>query len=93
MKLRTYCALDLHHSHTVFEAQTAKGAVICRKDVATGHRELVKLVRSVSGPKGIVIEEGPMADWAMRALQPHVTEVIVCDPRRNRLIRALHDCV
>jgi len=86
MKLKTYCALDLHHSHTTFEAQTAKGAVMCRKDVPTERRHLIDLARSVPGPKGVVIEESPMADWAMRVLQPYVAEVIVCDPRRNRLI-------
>jgi transposase len=86
VKLRTYCALDLHHSHTTFEAQTAKGAVIYRKDVPTGRQHLIELAQSVPGPKGIVVEEGPMADWAMRVLQPYVTEVVVCDPRRNRLI-------
>ena len=31
MKLRTYCALDLHFRHTVFEAQGAGGAVIGRR--------------------------------------------------------------
>ena len=86
MKLRTYCAMDLHHSHTVFEAQGAGGAVICRKDVPTERQYLIDLAKLVPGPKGIVIEEGPMADWAMRVLQPYVTEVIVCDPRRNRLV-------
>jgi len=86
MKLRTYCALDLHHSHTTFEAQTAKGMVICRRDVPTERRYLVDLTRSLPGPKGVVLEESPMADWAMRVLQPYVAEVIVCDPRRNRLI-------
>lgn len=86
MKLRSYCALDLHHSHTTFEAQTVKGAVICRKDVLTERQQLIDLVGSVPGPKGVVLEESPMADWAMRVLQPYVAEVIVCDPRRNRLI-------
>ena len=27
-----------------------------------------------------------MADWAMRVIQPYVNEVIVCEPRHNRLI-------
>jgi transposase len=86
VKLRTHCALDLHHSHCVFEAQTRGGKVLCHRDVPTERRFLREAVVGVPGPKGVVIEEGPMADWAMRALQPYVAEVIVCDPRRNRLI-------
>ena len=34
----------------------------------------------------MVLEEGPRADWAMRVIRPYVSEVIACDPRRNRLI-------
>jgi len=38
MKLRTYCALDLHFRHTAFEAQGAGGEVIGRRDVLTEAR-------------------------------------------------------
>jgi hypothetical protein len=88
MKLRTLCAMDLHHIHTTCEAQTSGGQVICRKDLPTERRHLLEMVQSVPGPAGVVIEEGPMADWALRTLQPFVAEVVVCDPRRNRLISA-----
>ena len=86
MMLRTYCAMDLHHKHTVIEAQTRKGAVLLHRDGPTEPSYLITAVKAVPGPKGMVIEEGPMADWAMRVVQPYVEEVIVCDPRRNRLI-------
>jgi hypothetical protein len=86
MTLRTYCAMDLHHKHTVIEAQTIKGGVLLHRDGPTERSYLIRTVQAVRGPKGMVIEEGPMADWAMRVVQPYVDEVIVCDPRRNRLI-------
>ncbi len=78
--------MDLHHKHTVMEAQTSKGGVLLHRDGPTERSFLITAVREVRGPKGMVIEEGPMADWAMRMVQPYVDEVIVCDPRRNRLI-------
>lgn len=86
MVLKTYCAMDLHHSHTVIEAQSARGAVRLQRDVPTEREYLIEAVKGVPSPKGVVIEEGPMADWAMRAIKPYVHEVIVCDPRRNRLV-------
>jgi transposase len=52
----------------------------------TEARYLVEAVKEVPGPKGIALEEGAMADWAMRVMKPYVSEVLVCDPRRNRLI-------
>ena len=86
MVLKSYCAMDLHHSHTVFEAQSGQGQVTLHRDMATERTFLVEAVKAVRGPKGVVIEEGPMADWAMRMIRPYVAEVVVCDPRRNRLI-------
>ena len=86
MNLKTYCAMDVHHSHTEFEAQTGKGTVLLHRDLATEPRYLIAAVKAVRGPKGITLEEGPMADWVMRVIQPYVSEVIICDPRRNRLI-------
>jgi transposase len=81
------CAFDLHHSHCTFEAQTAGGnKVLCHRDLDTERDALIEAVKLVPGPKGVVIEEGPMADWAMRVVQAHVDEVVVCDPRRNRLL-------
>ena len=86
LKLKSYCALDLHHSHTMVEAQTSGGRVCLHRDVATEQTYLIEAIKSAPGPKGVVIEEGPMADWAMRVLKPYASEVMVCDPRRNRLI-------
>ena len=91
MKLRSYCAMDLHHKHTVLEAQTEQGRVMSHRDVPTEPSHLVAFVKGIRGPKGLALEEGPMADWAMRVVQPYVDEVIVCDPRRNRLIAAGDD--
>ena len=78
--------MDLHHSHTVIEAQTPSGAVRVQRDIPTEPSFLREAVKGVPGPKGVVLEEGPMADWAMRVIEPYVNEVIICDPRRNRLI-------
>ena len=86
MSLRSFIAIDLHHSHSVIEAQTARGRLIWQRDVPTEPCYLREAVKAVRGPKGVTLEEGPMADWAMRVVKPYVQEVIVCDPRRNRLI-------
>lgn len=86
MKIRHYIAMDLHVSHTTLEAQTSRGHVVAREDLPTESRRLIDAVKGIRGPRGVVIEECSMADWAYRTLRPYATEVIVCDPRRNRLI-------
>jgi len=47
---------------------------------------LIEALRRIPSPKILAIEEGTTADWLYRNLRPHVDEMIVCDPRRNRLI-------
>jgi transposase len=86
MQIRHYMAMDVHSSHTVLEVQTPRGRVVERRDLDTRARTLIDAVKVVRGPRGLVIEEGNMADWAYRTLLPYVDEIIVCDPRRNRLI-------
>jgi len=85
---RSYCALDRHHSHTVFEAQTAAAGVCLHRDMPTEPRYLIEAIKAVRGPKVVILEEGAMADWAFRVLRPYAREVIGSDPRRNRLISA-----
>jgi len=86
MKFRHYIALDLHVSHTTLEAQSPGGRCVIRRDLETESRVLIDAVKGIRGPRGVVIEECTMADWAYRTLLPFVNEIIVCDPRRNRLI-------
>jgi transposase len=43
----------------------------------------------------VTFEEGPWAAWLYDLLKPHVTKVVVCDPRRNALLLESNqtDCV
>jgi len=84
--LKHYIAMDVHVSHTTLEVQTARGKVVKQQDLETEAKILIEAVKSVRGPHGVVIEEGAMSDWMYRTLVPFTEEVIVCDPRRNRLI-------
>jgi transposase len=86
MKLRHYIAMDMHCSHTTLEAQTRGGRVVQRLDLATEAQVLIDTVKSIPGPRGVVIEESTMADWGYRLLKPFANEVVVCDPRRNKLV-------
>ena len=36
----------------------------------------------------MTFEEGTSAGWLYDLLKPHVTKVVVCDPRKNALLRA-----
>lgn len=47
---------------------------------------LVEALEGVRRPRYLTFEEGTMADWLYRNLRGHVDRLVVCEPRRNRLI-------
>ncbi len=63
-----------------------KQKIIREYRVPTTIPALRSVLEEVPGRKLLVIEEGPSADWLYRNLRTSVDEMVVCDPRRNRLI-------
>jgi hypothetical protein len=88
MKRRYFIGLDTHGQFCEMAVVDAKGDVVRRGHCATNIPTLVQLVEQVPRPRRLVIEEGPMADWLWRNLRAHAEEMVVCEPRRNRLIAA-----
>ena len=70
----------------ITELAVLGGRSVRHLTVPTAIPPLVEVLKSIGGRKVLVMEEGPMADWLCRNLRPVVDEVIVCDPRRNKLI-------
>lgn len=62
------------------------GQIVRRRRVATSIAAIWAELDEVKGRKFLTFEEGPMADWLYRHLAGAVDEILVCDPRRNRLI-------
>lgn len=84
-----YIAIDLHSNHSMIGYMTPKGDYRGQQQFATSARELVnQVVRIPADHKHLTIEQGNMAFWAAERLADYVEEVIVCDPRHNRLVSA-----
>jgi transposase len=60
--------------------------IVTRDRVPTDIRSIRNFLGSIPGRKEMVIEEGPMAGWLYRNLRVDVDKLVVCDPRRNKLI-------
>src|SRR5207249_5071373 len=54
--------------------------------VATEAAALIRLVQSLSGPLHVTFEETTQAEWLHDVIRHFVKEVVVCDPRRNKLL-------
>jgi hypothetical protein len=44
-------------------------------------------IRGSNGSPSVTFEEGTVASWLYDLLKPPVTELIVCDPRKNALLK------
>jgi len=60
--------------------------IIYRARIKTTIPTLRQELAKFSGKKFLIFEECPLAGWLYRNLQDAATEVIVSDPRRNKLI-------
>lgn len=81
----SYIGADVDCKSTELAVERGK-KIVRRERVTTDVVSIGRFLNSVPGRKALVIEEGPMAGWLRRNLQPQVDRFVVCDPRRNRLI-------
>jgi len=80
----SYIGADVDSKMT--ELAVDSGREVRRYRVATTIPALKGVLAGIGGRKTLTFEEGPMAHWLYRNLKDDVAELIVCDPRRNRLI-------
>lgn len=86
MKQRHFSGVDVHCKFCEVAAVNGLGHVVHRGRCVTTIPALVEELEKIPRPRCVVIEEGPLADWLWRHLRPHVDELVICEPRRNRLI-------
>jgi len=86
MKCDKYIGMDVHQATTVIVVLDAEGKLVLETIVATEAAALIRLVQSLSGPLHVTFEETTQAAWLHDVIRHFVTEVVVCDPRRNKLL-------
>jgi len=48
---------------------------------------VVKFMQGLQGTLSVTFEEGTSAAWLHDLLKPHVSRLVVCDPRKNALLK------
>jgi transposase len=86
MSRRHFIGVDVHCKFSEVAAVNVVGKIIHRGRCATTIPALVEELEKIPRPRCVVIEEGPLADWLWRNLRRRVDDMVVCEPRRNRLI-------
>jgi transposase len=86
MKRDKYMGMDVHQATTVVVVLDSAGKQVLETIVATQATAIVRLVQTISGPLHVTFEETTQAAWLYEVISGKVAEVIVCDPRRNKLL-------
>ena len=86
MKRDQYMGMDVHQATTVVAVLDAEGRQIMETIVKTEAAAIIRLIENLSGPLHVTFEETTQAAWLYDVVRAYVAEVIVCDPRRNKLL-------
>lgn len=85
----TYAALDLHTTTSVLGTMDADGRWRGTRRFPTAAGPLQQAVAALGGAGvALTLEASTLSRWAAGLLRPLLGRLVVCEPRRNRLISA-----
>ena len=82
-----YIGMDVHKEATVIAVRNARGDLVMESIVKTESSTILQFIHGLRGELHVTWEEGTWAAWLYDLLKPHVHQVLVCDPRRNALLK------
>src|SRR6266478_5230315 len=82
-----YIGLDVHKETISIAVLNSSGKLVMETILETKASMLVQFVQGLRGNLHVTFEEGTWAAWLYDLLKPQVTKVLVCDPRKNALLK------
>jgi len=87
MSSEKYIGLDVHQATISVAVMDSQGKVVMESIVETKASTLLEFLAGLRGSLFVTFEEGTWAAWLYDLLKPHVTEVLVCNPRKIPLLK------
>jgi hypothetical protein len=88
MDQRKYIGMDVHQASISIAVSDSRGKLVMDSVIETKATTVLGFIKGLNGSLWVTFEEGTSAAWLYDLLKPHVTKMIVCDPRRNALLKA-----
>jgi transposase len=82
-----YIGLDVHKETISIAVLNSSGKLVMETIIETKASTLLEFVQGLRGNLHVTFEEGTWAAWLYDLLKPQVTKIVVCDPRRNALLK------
>jgi hypothetical protein len=84
---KKYIGMDVHKESISIAVRNAAGKIVMECVIETKAGKSLQFIDGLRGDLRVTFEEGTWAAWLYDLLKPHVTEVLVCNPRKNALLK------
>ena len=82
-----YIGMDVHAATISAAVKNAEGKLLMECVLETKAATILEFIQGLRGTLALTFEEGTLATWLHDLLKPHVNRLVVCDPRKNALVR------
>jgi transposase len=83
-----YIGLDVHQATISVAVLDSAGQRVMEAVLETKAETILQFLHGLRGSLHVTFEEGTCAAWLHDLLKPHAAQVLVCDPRKNALLKA-----
>ena len=78
-----YIGMDVHKESISIAVRNDAGKLVMECVIETKANIILDFIHGLRGELQVTFEEGTWATWLYDLLKPHVTKLVVCDPRKN----------
>ena len=87
MNSTKYIGMDVHKESISIAVLNDAGKIVMECVIETKAITILQFIDGLRGDLHVTFEEGTWAAWLYDLLKPHVTKLVVCDPRQNALLQ------
>jgi len=82
-----YMGMDVHKESISIAVMNAEGKLVMESIIETKASTILQFIQGLRGDLYVTFEEGTWAAWLYDLLKPHLSKLVVCDPRKNALLK------
>jgi hypothetical protein len=83
----TYIGMDVHKEATVIAVLNGSGKLVMESVVEIKASSILQFIHGLRRELHVTWGQGTWAAWLYDLVQPQAAQVLVCDPRRNALLK------
>ena len=87
MNSEKYIGLDVHQATISVAVLDSAGKLVMESILETKASTILEFFAGLRGTLLVTFEEGTWAAWLYDLLKPHVNKLVVCNPRKNALLK------